>query len=217
MKTHLFVSLLLLTFLIGCKNQTHEKPKFTIDPNVQLSLNGIGVSPTSVISKIVPFPGPYSVDDVLRYANFFGFRRVGENTTPEAPVFKASRDFEKKRVKVGMAYQVVYIDEQGVGYLGPMVSGTYRDWVLKVAYSSDIPGEWYDVMTETPDGGLPVTKQRDTIAYIPNKVVIEAEQKIKAAFDAGDYEECLRLFKEAYVFTPTTGPQWRALKAKGEQ
>ncbi|MEG1955357.1 MAG: hypothetical protein RR066_04825, partial [Mucinivorans sp.] len=43
----------------------------------------------------------------------------------------------------------------------------------------------------------------DTIAYIPNAVMIDAEIKIRAAFSAGDFAACYRLFEEAFVFKPT--------------
>ncbi|MEG1956083.1 MAG: hypothetical protein RR066_08555, partial [Mucinivorans sp.] len=44
---------------------------------------------------------------------------------------------------------------------------------------------------------------KDTIAYIPNAVMIDAEIKIRAAFSAGDFAACYRLFEEAFVFKPT--------------
>lgn len=55
----------------------------------------------------------------------------------------------------------------------------------------------------------------DTIGYIPNRVILDAREKITKAFNANDYIECQRLFNEAYVFLPTTGAKWRAMKAAG--
>lgn len=55
----------------------------------------------------------------------------------------------------------------------------------------------------------------DTLGYIPNKVVLEAREKITKAFNANDYNECQRLFDEAYVFLPTTGEKWRKMKEAG--
>lgn len=57
---------------------------------------------------------------------------------------------------------------------------------------------------------------RDTIAYIPNSVLREAETKIKAAYDQGDYTTCYSLFDKAFTFTPITGAEWEALKAEGK-
>lgn len=59
-------------------------------------------------------------------------------------------------------------------------------------------------------------QQRDTIAYIPNKTLREAEQKIVRAYADSNYNEVYRLFKEeAYKFIPTTGRQYRKLKEQG--
>lgn len=55
----------------------------------------------------------------------------------------------------------------------------------------------------------------DTIAYIPNSIMITMEQQIRAAYTAGNWEECYRLFREGYVFTPITAAEYRALKAAG--
>lgn len=58
---------------------------------------------------------------------------------------------------------------------------------------------------------------RDTIAYIPNSVIRAAESAIRTAYNAKDIEACYTLFNNAYVFTPITGAEWRALKAQNQQ
>jgi hypothetical protein len=55
----------------------------------------------------------------------------------------------------------------------------------------------------------------DTIAYIPNSVLRNAEIAIKAAYEAKDIEACYTLFNTAYTFTPITGAEWRELKKQG--
>ncbi len=57
----------------------------------------------------------------------------------------------------------------------------------------------------------------DTIAYIPNAILDKAQREIEAAYAAGDYETCYKLFEEAYTFYPITGAEWRALKEAGKQ
>lgn len=56
----------------------------------------------------------------------------------------------------------------------------------------------------------------DTIAYLPNSVMREAEQRIKAAYDGEDYTTCYRLFEDAFIFYPITGAEWLELKAAGQ-
>lgn len=56
----------------------------------------------------------------------------------------------------------------------------------------------------------------DTIAYIPNIVMQGLEKRVTAAYDAGDYATCYRLFEDAFVFAPITGAEWLELKAEGK-
>jgi hypothetical protein len=57
----------------------------------------------------------------------------------------------------------------------------------------------------------------DTIAYIPNAELREAEALIKSAYKDGDNETVYRLFDEKFRFTAITGAEWRALKAENKQ
>ncbi len=57
----------------------------------------------------------------------------------------------------------------------------------------------------------------DTIAYIPNAVLREAEQKIRAAFELQDYDEVYNIFYNAFKFRPITGAEYRELKLQGLQ
>ncbi|MPM64489.1 hypothetical protein SDC9_111376 [bioreactor metagenome] len=57
----------------------------------------------------------------------------------------------------------------------------------------------------------------DTCAYIPNVTLREAEVKVIAAYNAGNYDEVYRLFDNAYRAVPTTGKAYRALKAEGKE
>lgn len=56
----------------------------------------------------------------------------------------------------------------------------------------------------------------DTIAYLPNSVITEARGKIITAFADSNFVEVYRLFDVAFTFTPITGPEWRALRAAGQ-
>ena len=58
--------------------------------------------------------------------------------------------------------------------------------------------------------------ERDTIAYVPNSVLREAEKKIYKAYADSNYTEVYRLFHEAYKFKPITSKQWQRLKAAGK-
>ena len=55
----------------------------------------------------------------------------------------------------------------------------------------------------------------DTIGYIPNAKLRVTQQKIIDAYNREDYEACYRMFNDEFIFVPTTGEKWRAMKAAG--
>lgn len=57
---------------------------------------------------------------------------------------------------------------------------------------------------------------RNIIAYIPNKVMQEGWVKIKAAYDAGNYDEVYRIFQEVYTAIPITPSEYAKLRAEGK-
>ena len=61
------------------------------------------------------------------------------------------------------------------------------------------------------------TKVTDTIAYIPNTVLRNAETQIKTLYTAKNYETIIKLFNDAYTFIPISGAEYKALKAQGLQ
>ena len=67
------------------------------------------------------------------------------------------------------------------------------------------------------DLGMLIGKQgvKDTIAYIPNSVMREAQGRIEKAYNEGNYTEVYKLFHETFRFRPITGKKWRELKAQG--
>lgn len=81
-------------------------------------------------------------------------------------------------------------------------------------------GTLYDIAMKARDHILVTVNEDlhpiDTIAYIPNSVMQDLEQRITTAYEAGDYTTCYRLFEEGFVFTPITGAEWLELKAEGK-
>lgn len=54
------------------------------------------------------------------------------------------------------------------------------------------------------------------IGYLPQRVLKAAFEKIKEAFDRGDYDAVYRLFETAYTAYPCTDAEWLKLKAEGK-
>lgn len=55
----------------------------------------------------------------------------------------------------------------------------------------------------------------DTIAYIPNVVVIEASKNIRQAYKEGDTEKVYKLFQDAFTALPITGAEYAELVKQG--
>lgn len=51
----------------------------------------------------------------------------------------------------------------------------------------------------------------DTIAYIPNGTVREAEFQIKIAYQQGDIDRCRYVMDQYFRFIPITGAEWKKL------
>lgn len=56
----------------------------------------------------------------------------------------------------------------------------------------------------------------DTIAYIPNAVLMKARVDIEKAWNDSNFVEVYRLFDEAYTFKPINGKIWKELKNAGQ-
>lgn len=84
--------------------------------------------------------------------------------------------------------------ERQKDYTIPALKMLASDVILYGELSMDFI-EAYDVFLVESGKG-------DTIAYIPNEVLLEAKTKIVKAYNDEDYEEVYRLFDEAYVFYP---------------
>ncbi len=88
------------------------------------------------------------------------------------------------------------IDQDG-NYVNEFIGG--RDFVIR--------------RNLVPAGQNPVY---DTIAYIPQSIIMAARTHIRTAYDQGDYRTVYDLFDNAFTFRATTGAEWRALKAQGK-
>lgn len=116
----------------------------------------------------------------------------------------------------------------GSGNLVRGFSPAQRDTVnvRLLMWGTDIIGQFGDYITEFIDGHdfvlrrnlttLPATPVYDTIAYISNGTIINARNRIKAAYDANNYTAVYAAFDSVFTFIPITGAEWRELKKRGE-
>lgn len=105
-----------------------------------------------------------------------------------------------------------YVNERLLMWGDDIINSEYGTLYLGFLYADDV------VLVRIIDGITPAgypDRVRDTIAYIPNRVLREAEVAIEAAFNRGDYNKVYKLFDQAYTFLPITGPEWQALRRQG--
>lgn len=197
--------LIILSFVILAVSCDDKETPNILDPTTQITLN-------AATSKVIPPSAPYSIDTIVRYAMIWSFHTKVASGSLEGGISTESRDFAAKTLKIGLAEEIVKLDKQGNPQLGWILTDSIYDIVLGVKHLESKPGHWFDILHPSFD----YSQEKDTLGYIPNAVVRKAEADIKAAFNAKDYDKCMRLFREAYVFIPITGPEWRELKAKGE-
>lgn len=58
--------------------------------------------------------------------------------------------------------------------------------------------------------------QFDTIAYIPNSVIIRADSVIHEMYKKSDFDGIKKEFNTAFTFLPVTGKEWRELEKAGK-
>lgn len=198
-----------VTLITSC----NEKKKFTLDPSASIILNG-----QLALGKAIPEP-PYSLETITKHA--FELSVYFDNTYEPGYGAKGlnGHDLKNNKIRVGELNEVVTKDKNGNPQLGYFTTSGMCDMVLLAARAkndktNEVLDRWVEVDKKPIDHFSDV---RDTIGYIPNRVVDQAEAAIHTAFEAEDYDECMRLFEQAYIFIPITGAEWRALKAKNEQ
>lgn len=107
------------------------------------------------------------------------------------------------KIQSHYAGNIYYEDLQEITYT---FSETQKDFsipALKMWGTSIISqeGEYYKDFTHGFNVYI-TDNNNDTIAQVPDEVIINAKLLIEAAFDVEDYEEVYRIFNEAFTFQP---------------
>lgn len=182
--------------LAGCKDKKNVSG--LIDAGI--AVNG---QTEATKTTVVPAPGEMTPEDSVAFVVKHAIEWY--STTVHRAFRSQDRDFERNRL---MFYGIdVMSNEDRLGLM--ITEDDQYDMVFVVAYTKDgvvLPDELYNSGEFT---------RLDTVAYIPNEVLFRARREIKAAFAAQDYEKCFSLFDKAFIFVPTTGEKWRALKEAG--
>lgn len=198
MKTKLFVTLIGVIFFLGCKNNEEPHNKL-FDENAKIS-----IYPERKIVPKSTYDGISTYEDSIKTifkmrAKDIAWRFISEydNGEYEKSIFDDNIDTINYRfiwkgndvvLKISEVTHEIILGEL-VRQAKNIILVDLRKWILY--------------------------READTLGYIPNSVVLEARKKITEAFNRQDYEECYRLFDNAYKFRPITGEAYRRLQEQG--
>ena len=159
-----------------------------LDPNAMISIRPSSGS-ANVQTKAAIHLSNYEVVRQARNISFY-------STTFSGPGTRAFDSKQRDTVNLRLLMWGTDIIDQFGNYVSDFIEG--RDFVIR--------------RNLMPNAPYPVW---DTIAYIPNSVIVAARSQIRAAYDRSDYETVYSLFNTAFTFTPISGIEWRELKAQG--
>jgi hypothetical protein len=188
MKKLIFIALILA--LVSCEKEQN----FYLDPTTMLQIKGEKKALNVGMQKISENPDHLSSLEIVKRATNVRCFNAALNATTGwgAAIGFAGKDtISEEPALLRYATDILHPD----GYFIPDFLEAY-DMVIEVFRNND------DI---------------DTIAYIPNAVLREAERKIRLAFEAQDYDEVYSVFYNAFKFRPITGAEYRELKKQGLQ
>lgn len=185
------LTIILIIALFAAVSCTKEPSKGQLDPNAMISLKPDLSATQSVQTKAI---WHLSNKEIVKQAWNLSFYNEEVATTNLARGFsQAQRDTINVRL---LMWGTDIISQFGL-YVTEFING--RDFVIR--------------RNLAPINQNPIW---DTIAYIPQSIIVAARSQIKAAYDAGDYTTVYALFDNAFKFRQITGAEWRALKAQGQ-
>lgn len=178
---------LILIITVALFACSKEDDKGKLDPNAMVSIRA-DLTATSLTKA-----GHLSNLEIVRQTAIMSF--YNEELTGGS-ISRGFSDAQKDEVNLRLLMWGTDIIDQDGNYVTEFING--RDFVISRNLS--------------PSGTTPVF---DTIAYIPQSVIVAARNHIRTAYDQSDFRTVYDLFDNAFTFRATTGAEWRALKAQG--
>lgn len=188
MKKILFFTLALI--LISCENEQ----AFKLDPNAKIYIKPAENGWLSKSQKVKSNAEHLSALEIVKQATRITFYNVPIYGNQSVIGGFAGKD-TTSAVPALLRWGTDIISQNGE-YVPDFIEG--YDFVLERITNIDKPNQVID-----------------TIGYIPNAILRQAEAQIKAAYQAKDNEEVYRVFDEKFRFLPVTGAEWRVLKSQG--
>lgn len=190
MKKILFITVLAAIFA-AC--ESNEPKRFEIDPSVTVNIKGL--------SQPQKASGVFKVDNV-HLSNLEIVKQTFLIRFTLSDGRLANRGFADEQRDTTHTNPMLKMWGTDILYYEELIDGTQTgDVLLGLDFL-----EAKNCVFETIKG--------DTIAYIPNAVLRDAESRIKALFNAKDYQPIYKIFNDAYTFIPITGSEYRELESE---
>ncbi len=136
--------------------------------------------------------------------------RVYESTNPD---YLSAREVVKQAILLCNTYGEMGIGDWNRDTINNRIIGS-STWVvaqngtLEIGFISS-----RDNILVTLDDRLHVV---DTIAYVPNSIMIELEPKVTESYNNEDYATCYSLFDKSYIFRPINGAVYLELQKENK-
>lgn len=204
-----FQTLLLATLVALFATACKEKPSGLLDKGAMIYINVTKLKSADMEETEGNLRGtidgkymgeyrdtPRTPREIVQQAGGFVFTHPDGQQNANIGISDVQRDLENERIKM-WGEQVINKD------------GTLNDYFIQLR---DIRLGGYSIDPEKMEG----KEVEEILAYIPNAVMVKAEQEIRKAYAEGNYTKVYELFHKAYTAIPITNKAWEKLKAEGK-
>lgn len=180
-----------LTILLASCTKDEEKKEFKVNPTDVFYIKAekqLTKSASQGLTAMTPLEVVKKANGIRYYNPYFG--------GPDSPCYGgfAGKDTTSAEPAFLMGVtSIIGYDGLGNMYLNEEILGAYDCVIVTYRSNNDV----------------------DTIGYIPDAIFVEAEAKIRAAYEAQDIEAVYDVFFNSFKFQPITAEEWRELKRLG--
>ena len=194
----LFMALVFTTCLVGCKEDENKVGNYS-----PIYINGVDAGNKSIQQR-------RSVHEILTRGTFYlKDTELFESFDGELSVMTTGKQFLPWDNNIDTINDRLIMDAGNVLFDGQLhwLGGSFlrgRNYYIQyVNLHTDEDGNY---------NGNGVKEWLDTVGYIPNHVIEEAQIKILDLWKEGKVDEIYKTFQDAFYFIPCTGEEFKSIK-----
>lgn len=194
----LFMALVFTTCLVGCKQDENKVGNYS-----PIYINGVDAGNKSIQQR-------RSVHEILTRGTFYlNDTELFESFDGEISVMTTGKQFLPWDNNIDTINDRLIMDAGNVLFDGQLnwLGGSFlrgRNYYIQyVNLHTDEDGNY---------NGNGVKEWLDTVGYIPNHVIEEAQVKILDLWKEGKVDEIYKTFQDAFYFIPCTGEEFKSIK-----